>query len=185
MEINIFGYNVRVEYIVLCILLITFIPINSFFSCAGGIKEGFEAIDNLGANISYMMGENIRGSVHDLQFTNGENSTLKDEIKKVIPPFERAAYESGAYESAAYESAAHKKDNNSQPEINIYKDLETNISKGSHLSSNPLSFFDNTTFNPECCPSNYSTSSGCACMTPEQMKFLGQRGGNRTLDIQQ
>ena len=47
-----------------------------------------------------------------------------------------------------------------------------------------LTVFENTKFSPECCPSNYSSSTGCACMTPEQMKFLGQRGGNRTLDIQ-
>ena len=170
MEINIFGYDVRIEYIILCVLLIAFIPLNSFFSCAGGIKEGFEAIDNLGANISYMMGNNIKGSVHDLQFTNGENSTLKDDLEKVIPPYENGI--------------VNENDNKKEHEINIYKDLETNIGSKSNLSTNEMSFFDNTTFNPECCPSNYSTSSGCACMTPEQMKFLGQRGGNRTLDIQ-
>ena len=88
--------------------------------------------------------------------------------EKVIPP---------------YEHDNKMVSDNEKHEINIYKDLETNISK-SNLSSNSMSFFDNTVFNPECCPSNYSTSSGCACMTPEQMKFLGQRGGNRTLDIQ-
>jgi hypothetical protein len=177
MEINIFGYDVRVEYIILCILLIAFIPLNSFFSCAGGVKEGFEAIDNLGANLSYMMGENIRGSVHDIQFTNGNNSTLKDDIEKVLPPY--------VNDNDKVNEKRVNDNDNKEREINIYKDLETNIGKHSNLSSNSLSFFDNTTFNPECCPSNYSTSSGCACMTPEQMKFLGQRGGNRTLDIQQ
>ena len=170
MEINIFGYEVRIEYIILCILLIAFIQLNAFFSCAGGIKEGFEAIDNLGANLTYMMGNNIKGSVHDLQFTNGENSTLKSDMENVTPPYEN--------EHKMLDEKVH------EPEINIYKDLETNIGAKSNLSTNEMSFFDNTTFNPECCPSNYSTSSGCACMTPEQMKFLGQRGGNRTLDIQ-
>jgi hypothetical protein len=168
MDVNIFGYNVRLEYVILCVLLIAFIPLNSFFSCAGGMKEGFEAIDNLGANLSYMMGDNVKGSVYDLQFKNGETSTLKEDMEKVIPP---------------YEHDNKMVSDNEKHEINIYKDLETNISK-SNLSSNSMSFFDNTVFNPECCPSNYSTSSGCACMTPEQMKFLGQRGGNRTLDIQ-
>ena len=168
MEINIFGYELRVEYIILCILLIAFIQMNSFFSCAGGIKEGFEAIDNLGANMSYIMGNNINGSVHDLQFTGGDNSTLKNDIEKVNPP----------YEPEKVNEDSDKK------EINIYKDLETNIGKESNFSKNDMSFFENTEFSPECCPSNYSTSSGCACMTPEQMKFLGQRGGNRTLDIQ-
>ena len=116
------------------------------------------------------MGNNIKGSVHDLQFTNGENSTLKSDMERLIPPYED--------EHKLLDVKVP------EPEINIYKDLETNIGEKSNLSTNELSFFDNTTFNPECCPSNYSTSSGCACMTPEQMKFLGQRGGNRTMDIQ-
>jgi len=170
MEINIFGYDLRVEYIVLCILLVAFIQLNSFFTCAGGIKEGFEAIDNLGANITYMMGNNIKGSVHDLQFSNGDDSTLKSDMKNVTP---------------AYESENINVNHDKKTEINIYKDLETNIGKKSNFSKNDMSFFENTDFSPECCPSNYSTSSGCACMTPEQMKFLGQRGGNRTLDIHQ
>jgi len=36
-------------------------------------------------------------------------------------------------------------------------------------------------FSPECCPSIYSSADGCACASPEQMQFLNQRGGNRTL----
>ena len=31
---------------------------------------------------------------------------------------------------------------------------------------------------PECCPSTYSTSTGCVCTTPEQRRFLAGRGGN-------
>lgn len=33
-------------------------------------------------------------------------------------------------------------------------------------------------FAPECCPSAYSSSSGCACMTDKQMDWIGQRGNN-------
>jgi hypothetical protein len=50
MNISIFGYKLRVEIILLCILLVWFIHANTFFSCAGGvqpgvmvIKEGFES----------------------------------------------------------------------------------------------------------------------------------------------
>lgn len=41
-------------------------------------------------------------------------------------------------------------------------------------------FFDEIQFKPECCPSTYSSSMGCACMCPEQLKYLNSRGGNRT-----
>lgn len=35
-------------------------------------------------------------------------------------------------------------------------------------------------FSPECCPSSYSNSMGCACMSKTQNNALNQRGGNRT-----
>lgn len=31
---------------------------------------------------------------------------------------------------------------------------------------------------PSCCPSTYSCSGGCVCMTNEQKKYLGNRGNN-------
>lgn len=48
------------------------------------------------------------------------------------------------------------------------------------LDEGSMFMFDDTTFSPECCPSDYSNSSGCACTTGSQMDFLNERGGNRT-----
>lgn len=48
------------------------------------------------------------------------------------------------------------------------------------LPEGQLDFFNGTSFKPECCPSSVSTSTGCACLTPEQMEHINQRGGNRT-----
>jgi hypothetical protein len=31
---------------------------------------------------------------------------------------------------------------------------------------------------PDCCPSPYSSSQGCVCMTNDQLNFLNQRGNN-------
>lgn len=55
--------------------------------------------------------------------------------------------------------------------------------------NNMMSFFNETVFSPECCPSAYTSSgglntagesgSGCACMAKEQNDFLTARGGNR------
>ena len=42
-------------------------------------------------------------------------------------------------------------------------------------------YFRDNKFAPECCPSTYSSSSGCACISPEQLDYLNKRGGNRTL----
>jgi len=46
---------------------------------------------------------------------------------------------------------------------------------------NTMVYFKDNEFNSTCCPSTYSTSSGCACSSPEQIKYLNERGGNRTL----
>ena len=31
---------------------------------------------------------------------------------------------------------------------------------------------------PDCCPSTFSTSTGCVCLTDKQKQFIGSRGGN-------
>jgi hypothetical protein len=49
------------------------------------------------------------------------------------------------------------------------------------LEQGQLFMFDDTTFSPDCCPSDYSSSTGCACTTKNQMSFLNERGGNRTM----
>ena len=34
---------------------------------------------------------------------------------------------------------------------------------------------------PECCPSTFSSSLGCVCMSQKQRDYINQRGGNRTI----
>ena len=35
---------------------------------------------------------------------------------------------------------------------------------------------------PKCCPSTFSTSRGCVCMTNQQLNFINQRGKNKSTD---
>ena len=43
--------------------------------------------------------------------------------------------------------------------------------------------FANNKSSPECCKaSTYSTGDGCVCTTPDQLRFLNTRGGNRTIE---
>lgn len=54
-----------------------------------------------------------------------------------------------------------------------------------------LNFFADTDFSPDCCGSNYSangglkdsgaSAGGCACLNKQQINYLNQRGGNRTM----
>ncbi len=50
------------------------------------------------------------------------------------------------------------------------------------LKNGELVMFAKNKFKPECCPAPYSSSTGCVCMTPEQINYLNTRGGNRTSD---
>ncbi len=49
------------------------------------------------------------------------------------------------------------------------------------LPEGQLFMFADNKFKPECCPSTYTSSTGCACITQEQVDYINQRGGNRTM----
>lgn len=50
--------------------------------------------------------------------------------------------------------------------------------EGNPLSYGELDMFANTPFKPECCPTTYSNSMGCACINKNQYNYLITRGGN-------
>jgi hypothetical protein len=135
MEINIMGYKMRLELIILSMLIGGFIGMNMFCSCMGGVKETFTL---LGAELDYQMGDGVKSS--------WEKKTSTED------------YSSG-----------------------IYQSLENNTGGAVPLPDSEMIMFAENKYAPECCPSVYSNSSGCVCATPEQMKYLNQRGGNRTL----
>ena len=43
--------------------------------------------------------------------------------------------------------------------------------------------FTHNQAHPDCCPSTYSTSTGCVCTTKEQVDFINKRGKNRSSDL--
>ena len=59
--------------------------------------------------------------------------------------------------------------------------LEANVGGPIPLPASELLIFADNKFAPECCPSAYSNSVGCVCASSEQMQYLNERGGNRTL----
>ena len=46
------------------------------------------------------------------------------------------------------------------------------------LPQGEMDMFATTQFKPQCCPNTYTSSTGCACMTTQQYKYLIDRGGN-------
>lgn len=64
---------------------------------------------------------------------------------------------------------------------------QDNTKSGQYYTSSkitiPLIFAENP-IKPECCPSYYSSSTGCVCTSQKQWDYLNQRGGNRTLNTE-
>ena len=48
------------------------------------------------------------------------------------------------------------------------------------LKDGQLDMFANNKFSADCCNSTLSTSTGCACVTKEQVDYINTRGGNRS-----
>lgn len=65
-----------------------------------------------------------------------------------------------------------------------YSSFENNTGGKVPLPEGQLAMFYDNKSSPDCCPSTYSTSTGCVCATSEQMKYLNTRAGNRTLNTQ-
>ena len=152
MEIKIFGYEVRVEVAIACVIIGMVMGLMMFCDCfqysliegmtkknktSYGKREGFKNLNNNDLHIddSYTMGW----------------------VKKA------KRYASGM---------------GNENRLNTYKD---NVGTPVPLPEGELFFFADNKFKPECCPSTYSDSMGCACLSQAQVDYVNQRGGNRTM----
>jgi hypothetical protein len=135
----------------LMVFFLVFSALILYFSF-GGIKEGFQAaLVGIGAAIDYKMGDGVKKS--------WENSNTILNSSNPLASIDQINDAS-----------------------NIYSNLEKN--EGGEplpLPEDELLMFDKNKFSPECCPAPYSNADGCVCASPEQMKYLNERGGNRTL----
>jgi len=68
-----------------------------------------------------------------------------------------------------------------QAHQNMYAKLASNV--GGQVPPKGLFMWADNLFKPECCftPQQYSSSTGCACISKEQMQYISSRGGNNTL----
>lgn len=65
----------------------------------------------------------------------------------------------------------------------MYAPLAGNVGGKVPLPDGQMFFFYDNKFTPDCCfkPQQYSSSTGCACISVDQMKYISSRGGNNTL----
>jgi len=65
-----------------------------------------------------------------------------------------------------------------KPVIADYSSLYGPSIDGDEDSSNKLFMFSNNLSSPACCPSTFSTSTGCLCTSKKQRDFIISRGNN-------
>jgi hypothetical protein len=83
--------------------------------------------------------------------------------------------QNGSWTSKGNEYAKNMGYSESKTKYSQYKGTPVPLAEGEML------MFKNNEFKPECCPSTYSSSSGCACISQEQVSYINERGGNRTI----
>ena len=160
MEVKLFGYEARVEVVVACIIIGMIAGLFMFCDCFQyGIIEVMTPNDMNGKKVDHKKkGDKKEG------FVNLSNNDLHIDD----------SYTMGWVQTAKrYASGMGNKNR-----LNTYKD---NVGTPVPLPEGELFFFADNKFKPECCPSTYSDSMGCACLSQDQVTYINQRGGNRTL----
>ena len=164
MELKLFGYEARLEIVVACIIIGMVAGLFMFCDCfqysilEGMTPNSVNSVNDKSKKPGVKMGDKKEG------FVNLSNNELNIDD----------SYTMGWVKTAKrYASGMGNEDR-----LNSYKD---NVGTPVPLPEGELFFFADNKFKPECCPSTYSDSMGCACLSQAQVDYLNQRGGNRTL----
>ena len=162
MELKLFGYEARLEVVVACIIIGMLAGLFMFCDCFQySVLEGMTPND---INVKNKKAVNKKEGDKKEGFVNLSNNELNIDD----------SYTMGWVQTAKrYASGMGNKNR-----LNTYKD---NVGTPVPLPEGELFFFADNKFKPECCPSTYSDSMGCACLSQDQVNYINQRGGNRTL----
>jgi hypothetical protein len=176
MDIKLFGYEIRAEIAIACILIGMFMGLIMFCDCFQySLIEGMTHSPSAPASATHSAAAAApaaadttdmkkNGSKTKEGFTNLSNNDLITDD----------SYTMGWVQTAKRYASGMGNENR----LNTYKD---HVGTPVPLPEGELFFFADNKFTPECCPSTYSDSMGCACLSQAQVDYLNQRGGNRTM----
>ena len=123
--------------------------------------------------LSYYLGNLI--NTHKEPFINNLNFLFGRFFKNSKEPFTKLDYTNfdTSYNNSSYNPLYS----------NIFKNPYLNLKSYNKVAIDPSKpLLENNKFLPECClyNSEYSTSKGCACITPTQQEYLRRRGTNKS-----
>jgi len=161
MELKVLGYHAhaRVELIALFVVIGIFLGAHLFCSCTSFSVDGMPS--NVGSVIKEaftQLGSDDYGAPINYQMDSG------------LPR--------GGWENAARNYAKNMGNQDNTKSGQYYKGGPIPLPPGQLL------IFADNQVKPECCPSYYSSSTGCVCTSQKQWDYLNERGGNRTLSTE-
>jgi hypothetical protein len=195
MDIEIFGYKLNLEILILMGVVYLILVVHTLFGCCNmkRVKEGLE--DMVSSEKEEEEAEPELSSEPELSAepepsampTNAKNGASKMN-GKVTESFVGANINYG--QSSPYDLATQTVVDTSswnQPDMTVIpgKPLSDGVKKflarkqqQLPLPDGQMDFFANSEFKPECCPNTYSNSSGCWCGTSQDYNYLITRAGN-------
>jgi hypothetical protein len=162
MELKLLGYHARIELVVLFVAIGIVLGVHLFCSCTS-----FN-VDGVPANVGSVFKEAF--SQRPMLGSEDYGAPLNYSMDTGVP-------------GANWENAARDYANNVGNQDNT---KSGQYHKGGPIPLPPgeLLIFAHNEVRPDCCPSYYSSSTGCVCTSQKQWDYLNQRGGNRTLNTQ-
>jgi hypothetical protein len=153
MELKVPGLTVRLEVVLASMVLGFVIALMTLRSCSKvTIKEGLSVMNTL-----YNLGEP----------TQSTPASVDEEQSNMMSKWVGDSYAYAQQMGNGYQTVLDRVSGNVGTKVPL---------------EDTMVFYRDNEFKPECCPSSYSSSTGCMCMSPEQVKYLAQRGGNRTCE---
>lgn len=171
MDINIFGYKISLEILILIGVIYLILVSHTVCGCCNMYKV-MEGLENM---------------------TKPEDKKTKEDMKKDDSKAVKEGFvgantnygQSAPYSVTSYTPVDTKSWFSPNLEVTPGKPLPEGVKQILDREPQPvplpegeLLMFANTPFKPECCPNTYSNSMGCACMTTEQYNYLITRGSN-------
>ena len=201
MDISVFGYKINVEILILIALVYLIMVGHTFCGCYNyGLMEGFTDASGNTIDVSGNLQEKkemVQQKVQAAKTNLAAQSTAgTDTATSPVTSATTTTTEGFTGANINYgESSLYSLSQDDPVDTSSWSAQNMTVMPGQPLSAGvkaflerkpqqlplpegEMNFFANSEFKPECCPSQYSTSTGCWCGTSQDFNYLVTRGGN-------
>jgi hypothetical protein len=170
MDITIGNFKMRLEILVVIFVVLWIMFGTTLLGCSDvSVVEGFNEMMRNKKGTSYATGSGDT-SVTKETFINANSQAFQPEFSGSQSPGYILSPDTWSMPNLEYSKGT-------TPSAGVQSILDRPV-QPIPLPEGQMDFLATTPFKPECCPSAFSTSTGCACITMEQYNYLHSRGGN-------